>query len=317
LNKLPFFDSLEDSQNILIAGCGGGYDIYSGLPLFFSLKNAQKNVFLWNLCFTADEDIAFDCPAIFSNVLYKVSASNKTKYSGTYFPELYLSQYLKEKCNLDVPIYTAIRTGVKKLTPAFQMLIDQLNIDTLILVDGGTDSLMFGNEVELATPQEDMLSIKSAFDCVVKKKFLLALGFGIDHFHGVCHALFLENVSQLIKDGGYLGIFSVLREMTEFQRFQEAVDYASKRMELSIVATSVVSAGQGHFGDHHVTDRTKGSQLFINPLMAMYWCFTLDSVAKRVLYLENLADTNTFDEVHSKIREYRKQCACKPGECKC
>lgn len=42
----------SDCQNILIAGCGGGFDIYSGLPLYFDLKAMNKNVYLANLAFT-------------------------------------------------------------------------------------------------------------------------------------------------------------------------------------------------------------------------------------------------------------------------
>jgi len=286
-------------------------DIYSGIPLLFALRSSGNNVHLWNLAFTDDDDIAFDSPAVVPKVLYKVSATNKVKQSHTYFPELYLAQYLKQKCNVDLPVYTAIRTGVKLLTPAFQQLIDELHIDAVVLIDGGTDSLMFGNECQLATPQEDMLSIKSVFDCKVAKKFLVCLGFGIDHFHGVCHSLFLQNVAQLIQDGGYLGVFSVQREMAEFKRFQEAVAYASERMELSIVATSVVNAGEGHFGDYHATERTKGSKLFINPLMSMYWCFQLDSVAKRVIYLDSLADTTNFQQVHDRITQFRRSLPAK------
>jgi hypothetical protein len=33
----PFWTELEEAQSVLIAGCGGGYDVFSGLPLFFAL----------------------------------------------------------------------------------------------------------------------------------------------------------------------------------------------------------------------------------------------------------------------------------------
>ena len=36
--RLPFFDELELAENILIAGAGGGYDIFCGLPLYFGLR---------------------------------------------------------------------------------------------------------------------------------------------------------------------------------------------------------------------------------------------------------------------------------------
>ena len=32
--KIPFFNELDEAQNILIAGAGGGFDVFCGLPLF-------------------------------------------------------------------------------------------------------------------------------------------------------------------------------------------------------------------------------------------------------------------------------------------
>lgn len=54
---------------------------------------------------------------------------------------------------------------------AYQALVKQLNIDTIVLVDGGTDSLMRGDEEQLGSPHEDMCSIGSKFrksksDCI-------------------------------------------------------------------------------------------------------------------------------------------------------
>jgi hypothetical protein len=53
---------------------------------------------------------------------------------------------------------------------------------------------------------------------------------------------------------------------------------------VSIVSSSILSALAGEYGDVHATGRTQGSQLWINPLMAAYWCFRLDRVAERILY---------------------------------
>ncbi|MCC2667530.1 MAG: hypothetical protein K0Q72_1, partial [Armatimonadetes bacterium] len=34
---LPIFAELESSRRVLIAGAGGGFDIFCGLPLYFGL----------------------------------------------------------------------------------------------------------------------------------------------------------------------------------------------------------------------------------------------------------------------------------------
>lgn len=42
---------------------------------------------------------------------------------------------------------------------AYEALVKKLNLDTIITVDGGTDSLMTGDECGLGTPTEDMSTI--------------------------------------------------------------------------------------------------------------------------------------------------------------
>ena len=49
---LPFFHEIKQSQNILIAGAGGGFDVFCGLPLYFWLRKDGKTVHLANLSFT-------------------------------------------------------------------------------------------------------------------------------------------------------------------------------------------------------------------------------------------------------------------------
>ena len=49
--NLPIAHLTEDSENILIAGAGGGFDIYSGLPLYFHFHNQGKKVHLANYSF--------------------------------------------------------------------------------------------------------------------------------------------------------------------------------------------------------------------------------------------------------------------------
>ena len=50
--NLPILHLLEKSQSILIAGAGGGFDVFAGLPLYFALRDLGKNVHLANYSFT-------------------------------------------------------------------------------------------------------------------------------------------------------------------------------------------------------------------------------------------------------------------------
>jgi hypothetical protein len=173
----------------------------------------------------------------------------------------------------------------------------------VILVDGGADSLMRGDEIGLGTPVEDMASIAAvdALDpALVPRKLLACLGFGIDTFHGVSHGLVLEGIAELIRLGGYLGAFSLTADMPEVQKFVEATEYVLAR-------TPILSAIEGKFGDHHRTGRTVGDPLFINPLMSLYWCFRLDAVAKRVMYLDRIRDIESYSLADVAIRGFHAE----------
>lgn len=209
-----------------------------------------------------------------------------------------------ERLNIDV--YGFDRTGVVPLRNAYKYLIRKHNIDTVILVDGGTDSLMFGDEDGLGTPQEDITSMAAVYRTGIKQQFLVSVGFGVDHFHGVSHYRFLENVAEIAREDGYLGLFQVTKEMEEGRKFAEAVKFANEKMagRESIVSNSIVSALEGEFGDHHRTHRTEGSELFINPLMTIYWAFDLRSVVRKIKYYDLIKDANSIGEFNVALSKY-------------
>jgi len=135
-----------------------------------------------------------------------------------------------------------------------------------------------------------------------------ASGFGIDAYHGVCHANWLENVAALTSEGAFLGATALLERMPEVRSYLDAVNAAevTTSRHPSIVNGSIVSAIEGHFGDYHRNSRTQSSTLFINPLMSLLWTFDLAAVARRNLYLECLVGTETSWDVHVQIGRFRK-----------
>jgi hypothetical protein len=220
VSSLPFFEALEESKSILIAGAGGGYDVFCGLPLYFNLKSRGKTVHLANLSFA---DVIRSTGRKITDSLVEIKAT--TEGYGSYFPELYLSRWFTTQGE-KVPIYAFENTGVKPLTEAYQALVKLLEIDTIILVDGGTDSLMRGDEIDLATPEEDAASIAVIANLEhVPTKLLVCLGFGVDTYHGVCHANFLEAVAALTQSNDFLGAWSLLPQMSDVQKYREASEY--------------------------------------------------------------------------------------------
>jgi hypothetical protein len=300
--RIPFLTELEQARCILLAGAGGGFDVFTGLPLFFWLRNAGKTVHLANLSFTELGFCEGERPV---PSLLRVSPDSAGP--SNYFPEVYLAQWLSARFGT-TPVYAIQRGGARQVVAAYNWLVSTLQPDTLLLVDGGMDSLMRGDESDLGTPQEDIASLLGAYTASgVARKLLACVGFGIDAFHGVCHAQFLENVARLIKEGGYLGAWSLTREMEEFQLYEEASAFVLARMRSSpsIVNSSIISAVNGCFGDYHATKRTEGSKLFINPLMGIYWGFRLEEVARRNLYLRHIQDTETYQQLSLAIEEFR------------
>lgn len=301
--KLPFFSELEQSKSILIAGAGGGYDVFCGLPLYFDLKSEGKEVYLANLSFSFLSPVGGER---LSPSMLTVTAD--TPIHGDYFPERYLSEWFRKERNQEVPIYCFERTGVKPLLENYQALVDKLSLDTIVLVDGGTDSLMRGDEDELGTPHEDMASIAAVHELQIERKMLACLGLGVDHYHGVSNYLTFEAIADLTRSKGFLGMFSLLEDMLEVQMYREATEYVFSRMPdtVSIVSSSILSALAGHYGNHHSTSRTRGSKLWINPLMSVYWCFYLDNIAERILYLEEVKDTQDYMEIRGIISTFRQ-----------
>lgn len=295
--RVPAADLLDRAQSVLIAGAGGGFDVFAGIPLFASLVDSGKRVALANLSFTY---LGGTTAARLAHGLWRVSPDSQGERN--YFPEKYLAEWLA-RSGYPTDIYCFEKVGVRPLREAYRRLMEEHAIDTLVLVDGDTDILMRGDEAGLGTPAEDMVSLAAVQGLDVPRKIVSCLGFGIDAFHGVCHAHFLENVAALSRNGGYLGTHSLHLEMPEVKLFRDAVEYAHERMpeRQSIVNGSILSALEGQFGDFHRTPRTRTSELFINPLMAMYWHFDLGSVAERSLYLSNLEDTDSIFDVQLRI----------------
>jgi hypothetical protein len=301
LGEVPLFQHLGSARRILLAGCGGGFDVYCGLPLFLALRERGHEVFLANLSFA--DPHAPGTEAITAVLTRVDEAASPT---SSYFPEYYLACWLADHGHPS-SVYCFDRTGVVPLREAYQELTRRLELDAIVVVDGGTDSLMRGDEAGLGTPHEDVLTLV-ALDGLPPERYLVCLGFGVDAFHGVCHAHFLENTAALVAARAFLGAFCLLPQFPEAQAYIEAVRFATARdpTHPSIVNTSIAAAIEGRYGNHHATTRTRGSELWINPLMAIYWCFELQAVVDRVLYREMLRATQTFNEVIRFVEAARK-----------
>lgn len=301
------FRHLSSCKRILIAGAGGGFDVFAGLPLAHALWNRGQKAFLANLSFAAVTASDANNPV---PVLYEVTPRTSPL---PYFPERSLAQFLHSQ-KLPSTIWTFARSGPAQVLEGYRWLAEELDLDAVVLVDGGTDILMFGDEQGLGTPIEDMTSLAAIGQLRIAHRHVACLGFGIDAYHGVSHAHVLENIATLERDGAYHGTFSVPRFSLEGDLYLRAVAAAAHDHPgaESIVNGSIAAAMEGRFGDVRFTERTTDSELFINPLMALYFTFDLMGLCHRNLYLRQLVGAPTQLHVSMTIEGFREGIKTRP-----
>jgi hypothetical protein len=336
---------LESSQKILISGCGGGYDIFCGLDLFFNLHDQNKDIILGSYTFT-DPQILHQIGKQINPYCYQIthqsqfneneaitkiikeyktppqfvlnnSGLTKDEYfllqfggkSATpkiYCPEYKLVKNLYEKYHIETTIYCFIEHTIPTLIDSYHQITQNEKIDTIILVDGGIDSLMTGNEKDsLGTPLEDICNLVAVNTIEVPSKYLYCLGFNVEL--NVKDEYYFKNTSQLIKDNGLVCVYMLNHRDISTHRYIDV--FMSCDPENSIVNTSVILAIQGEFGQclpPWMQYRLGSIPLQISPLMALYWCFDLNSVCQHLKYDVN-GLINAKDEYEiNQLLKYRE-----------
>ncbi|HEX6684066.1 MAG TPA: DUF1152 domain-containing protein [Candidatus Limnocylindrales bacterium] len=304
LLALPIAERLRSARHVLIAGAGGGFDVYAGLPLALALREAGVRVSLAN--YSVSELGMLKPAAWLRTGLAAITPSSPG--NDRYFPERALARWLSAQRHEPV-VYAFARTGVRPLRAAYRKLIELLEVDTVILADGGTDILMRGDEAGIGTPEEDMTSLTAVAGLDVPTKLVVSLGFGIDSHHGVCHAHVLENLAALQRKGAFLGACTV-----NSAAYLDAVAHAAREhpAHASIVHGQVAAALRGEFGNAAVSERTGTTELFVNPLMTLYFVVQLDGLADQLHYRDRIEHSRTPMEVSLAIEAYREEIAARP-----
>jgi hypothetical protein len=311
LSEPAFFTRLKKADRILIAGAGGGFDIYAGLPLAVALRAQGKQVHLANLSFANLEALVL-ADWIGQDVA-GVHAGSASYVD--YFPERALADWLGQHPDLGLApvVYAFPKVGVQSLRAAYRTLLAHVGgVDAVVLVDGGTDILLRGDESALGTPEEDITSLAAVHGLSEEEapqRIVACLGFGIDYYHGVNHALVLENLAALRRDGAYLGAFDIPAGSREEAAYLDAVAHAQAATpgRPSIVNGQIAAALRGEFGDAQFTRRTAGSDLFVNPLMSVYFTVDLDGLAAANQYLARIEDTVLMRQVRARIEVFREE----------
>ena len=296
--NLPLLNELSNCKNILIAGMGGGYDVFCGLPIYFELKKLGIHAHLANFSFSDIESVDFGIRL--TKTL--VGITPRAERVFPYFPELHLVNWFQEIRKEAVTIWCFHKTGAAPLTENYRILAEHLSLDGILLVDGGVDSLVRGDEAELGTAIEDLTTLYAVNQLSdIHSRWLACVGFGAEQ--NLTHAHILENIASLTKAGGFLGSCSLTPQMEVYQAYEEAVMHVqgNEFQDPSVINSSIISAVRGQYGDYHLTEKTKRGHLWISPLMPLYWFFDFDCVVKQNMLLPEIEGTMLFRDALYKV----------------
>lgn len=302
--ELPF--SLPANSRVLVAGAGGGFDVFCALPVALQLRESGHEVHLGNYSFTNLEAVrAVDTT---HPNLYGI-ASDSTLAKGDYFPELQLSRWWERTFAEKKPVWCYSRIGVRPLSEIFHHLQAALKLDAIVILDGGIDGLFKGNEFDLATPSMDAISIIAASTLTNCCKIYAFTAFGTEGAESkVRHADALLRISELTANDAFFGVTALTKKSIIGRQFIEAVDNAHNHLpasQNSVIASSIVESLKGKFGNCRYNAKTQVTPVWISALTSLYWFFDLDAVAKAKPYRSEVLETDNVTDVSDAIDKTR------------
>ena len=306
-----FLERLADPaiKNVLLCGCGGGFDFLQGVTLLPELRRLGKRVVIGSYSFGLPENIEnaeVVHRAMDGAIVKQVTAASEPP--ADYGPEVHLASFLDQEWPEGAPhfiyAYYARAFTITSLREFYQELVEKHSIDAVLLIDGGSDSLMRGDEEGLGDPIEDAVSVAAVAALTnVKTKILFSLGLGADRFNGVSDAATLRAIAELTSAGGFLGAMSLEPTDPGLQFYRRAIEHIYANQSFRSALTGfILAAAEGHFGGEVIppslTHRVRPGKFFLWPLMAILWAFDVDSVARRSLLVGWLEPCRTFRECH-------------------
>lgn len=307
-------------RSVFLAGCGGGFDFVHSMLLYPTLRALGKTVILGSYSFGNPDEIRGAAPVVFEEGEARVKRVTAASLpSRHYAPEVHTCRFLDARYPETAPhamyAYYARDFSVPRLTRLYRQLYQEHAVDAAVVVDGGSDSLMRGDEEGLGDPIEDCVSVTTLADLDAPElRLLLCVGLGADRRNHVSDASALRAIAEVTRMGGFLGAVAYEPSSREFRFYRDLVDFIFGQQTFhSVIAGAISAAGEGRFGANHVPDglhrRVKPGDLFLWPLMGIVWGFDVEKVAKRSLMASWIRDAETARDCHLALFRGRKQIA--------
>ncbi len=312
-------------QTVLLCGCGGGFDFLQGVTLLPELARLGKRVVIGSFSFGEPERID-NAPVVFTaetGAVVKRVLGHSTP-PPDYGPEVHLASFLDKERPDSAPhfvyAYYARAFTVPALHAFYAELVRRHSIDAVIVVDGGSDSLMRGDEEGLGDPIEDAVSLAAVAALEGPKlKLLCSIGLGADRFNGVSDASSLRAIAEITEAGGFLGSVSLEPTSPGYRFYKRCIEHVYENQTFRSALTGfILSATEGHFGGDVVPSvlrsRVRPGRFFVWPLMAMIWAFDVEVVARRSKIIGWIRDCTTVRDCHLALRRGRASLAEGPRD---
>jgi hypothetical protein len=302
-------------RTVLLCGCGGGFDFVHSLTLYPELRRLGKTVVIGSYSFGNPAKISGAVPVFDADEALAVRVTAASVADAFYGPEVHVCSYLDTVYPASAPhsvyAYYARAFTVPTLSALYRQLIAAHAVDAVVLVDGGSDSLMVGDEEGLGDPIEDAVSVAAVAGLrALRAKVLIVIGLGTDRFNQVSDAASLRAVAELTRAGGFLGAVSLEPAAAGSVFYRGCLEHIYERQGFrSVLAGTIDAAIQGWFGRETVPplleERVAPGELFLWPLMAMLWGFDVEAVARRSLIGRWIRDCRSVPECYAEFYKGR------------
>ena len=302
-------------RTVLLCGCGGGFDFVHSLTLYPELRRLGKTVVIGSYSFGNPAKISGAVPVFEQDGATAVRVTAANVADSHYGPEVHVCSYLDAVYPASAPhfvyAYYARAFTVPTLARLYRQFIAAHSVDAIVLVDGGSDSLMVGDEEGLGDPIEDAVSVAAVASLPgLRAKVLIVVGLGTDRYNHVSDAASLRAVAELTRAGGFLGAVSLEPSAPGSVFYRGCLEHIYERQRFrSVLAGTIDSAIQGWFGRDAVPpaleQRVQPGELFFWPLMAVLWGFDIEAVAKRSLIGSWIRDCRSVPQCHAKFYQGR------------
>eukprot|EP01060_Flectonema_neradi_P022514 TRINITY_DN30764_c0_g1_i1.p1 TRINITY_DN30764_c0_g1~~TRINITY_DN30764_c0_g1_i1.p1 ORF type:complete len:660 (+),score=115.03 TRINITY_DN30764_c0_g1_i1:42-2021(+) len=194
-----------DVKTVALIGCGGGFDFVQSMILYPELKRMGKEILIISNSFTDVNGFHVDtAPIVWESGGAQVRhvTSSSVHPNPKYMPEVHLCTYLDQQYPGCAPhgVYAcnARRWSVPSMSNFLSWVQNKHRCQGFLTIDGGTDSLMRGDEECLGHPIEDLVTIAAVASLGDQK------GHKRVHIKGIDAALSDDEVLEFAKQSGDL-----------------------------------------------------------------------------------------------------------------